>query len=122
MVYHQLNNIINKTYEIYNDNCPQSSMENSRLAEYNPTNDQTAWDIVLYPNPAYKEINIRAFYKSEVIQVNITDISGRLIQRNHIYMNEYIGTLELGLSNGTYLLHFTNDKNQTVIKKLVVIN
>lgn len=117
-----LNNIINKTYEIYNDNCPQSSMENSRLAEYNPTNDQTAWDIVLYPNPAYKEINIRAFYKSEVIQVNITDISGRLIQRNHIYMNEYIGTLELGLSNGTYLLHFTNDKNQTVIKKLVVIN
>lgn len=79
----------------------------------------------IYPNPAKDQINLQIVSPtSERITLSITDMSGRVIQQQHIQLNKGENQMQFNLrsmSPGTYLLKgITDDGTNTTVQRFVI--
>ncbi|MDX2360616.1 MAG: T9SS type A sorting domain-containing protein [Crocinitomicaceae bacterium] len=73
----------------------------------------------MYPNPSNGVFNI-SMDNADAIEysINVTDISGRSVYTSS--MSNEMHTIDMGaMSNGTYMLHFSDGEN-SIIKKIVL--
>lgn len=85
----------------------------------NVTNIDSFVDLVIYPNPTNRDINILFNKTYKDIKVNIVDITGKKIQSNH-FTNEKELNLQLFANKGIYFLNITADSkilNYRIIKQ-----
>ena len=70
----------------------------------------------VYPNPA-SEVIVVEFASSEKAQVNIVDLSGKVLQTNNVYTGETISIESLSI--GSYVIMVTSE-NGTTVNRLMV--
>lgn len=86
--------------------------------EINEALDKDSADILLFPNPAENEVNLKTADNSKIRQIQVYDLTGRLneiILRN----SEEIQINLVNYKSGIYILKIKTDKN-AVSKKLIV--
>jgi hypothetical protein len=67
---------------------------------------------MLYPNPAGDEITIKLKDNTEVVSLNITDVSGRVVQTESINKGQAMVRLNIKtLDSGIYLLQIIGANN-----------
>jgi len=76
----------------------------------------------LFPNPAQNEVNVRSLMSEEIITLRISDAAGKLLIKNELLINLYLGKLELNLMNGIYFVEIINKDNKHEYKKLIISN
>ena len=82
--------------------------------------EQDAWTWTAYPNPADQLVNIILANQQQEVQLDILDLSGRLIESRTVNANtESIMLSTANWANGVYQIRLTN--NQTVATKRLVI-
>jgi hypothetical protein len=74
----------------------------------------------VFPNPAENHLSIRTNAKAEVLNIKITDLSGRLVLNQSVKTDNFIATLDLSLINGAYLVTITRSDNSYITKKLII--
>ncbi len=116
---YQARALYNTVFEI-SANYPVCSTSGARMADINVSEPIASWNINLYPNPATHQLNITSSHADEILEVNIKDLSGRLVFTKTAKLDGFITTLELGLMNGAYLVTVTNKQRGQIIKKLIV--
>lgn len=80
-----------------------------------------AWEWNVYPNPAGNQLTLSSTrVESEVLAVDIYDISGRKVVETHVKTKDFISNLELNLINGAYFIIITNSKHEKLSKKLLI--
>jgi len=108
--YNGHNTILNNS--VY-PNCecePTGLIDHSDIDQY----------INIFPNPAQDEINIHAQLTSnELVQLNITDIYGRVIDHYAFDSNKSLTVYLDNYSSGVYFLHFATEKGKAV-KKIII--
>ncbi len=52
--------------------------------------------------------------------MEIKDLSGRHILKGEVKVSDFIGTLDLSLINGVYIVTISNRNNETLSKKLLI--
>lgn len=72
--------------------------------------------LAVYPNPASNEVNF-SLVDSKVESVEITDVTGKVVQKNNAVKNGKISIS--GLSAGVYFLRVKDDKGVTRIQKII---
>lgn len=78
-------------------------------------------NILVYPNPASSTINVDFFDTQLPLEVNIYDVSGKLIL--HKSLAESSENIDIqGLENGLYLIKFTNKSNELIKQSKLIIN
>lgn len=58
--------------------------------------------------------------ETEELQIEICDVSSKLILKTYVKINGYHGELKLDLLNGIYLVSLINGENKRVNNKLVI--
>ena len=85
-------------------------------------NEMFSQSISVYPQPAKDLLNISLNYCYEkTIEIKIMDINGREIENKELEVAQ--GKTQLStseLANGVYILQITNNKHQSVSKRLVI--
>lgn len=75
-------------------------------------------NIQIYPNPTNDKINI-SLPTEENTTISIFDVTGKLIER--FESNQKFITKDVSkLSNGTYLIQFDKNTNESIMKKLII--
>ncbi len=86
--------------------------------EENPSGQETAAGIVLYPNPTTGELNVRLdASQGGLAQLSIMDMLGNTVMQRKGCESERIDVS--GLAPGLYLIHAVSDKGQTYFSKFV---
>jgi hypothetical protein len=91
---------------------PQSE---NRLADSKET-----WNVGIRPNPATNQITIVSKKETEILNILIKDLSGRIFLTENLKTNDFFVNLDLNLINGVYLIIIRNNNNETVTKKLLI--
>lgn len=76
----------------------------------------------VFPNPAQDQLYIVTANSSEILQIMIADLTGRVVKRQELRISENKGILKLGLFNGAYLITIVNSQEETVTKQLLISN
>jgi hypothetical protein len=96
----------------------------SSLRKANPeiaVSNEKSKNIFVYPNPASNSININFDHTQLPLEVNIYDVSGKLILQKSIAESSEIIDVQ-GLENGFYLIKFTNKSNELIQQSKLIIN
>jgi hypothetical protein len=118
-----LYNVIYQTVLQVTENCDNMEEQGERrFATSLPKKYINSWGIELFPNPSHGELTIRNRSENEVLQLNIKDLSGRVLMNQQIMVRNYTADVRLHLQDGVYLVTLKNSKNETNIKKLVIAN
>jgi len=106
----------------FEDNCEGSARPGIGATEDEKLSKRTlkTWDVDMFPNPTDNRLTIVGKKESEVLKIEIKDLSNRVIYEGEIKTTEFIANLDLSLINGAYFITVTNDKNEQVIKKLLI--
>jgi len=76
--------------------------------------------INIYPNPSCNDLNISGkIFGSGVFQITVSDISGRTVIQENVFVNSNIldETFKINnLQNGIYFLNIKSDKESYVMK------
>ncbi|MFO0356230.1 MAG: T9SS type A sorting domain-containing protein, partial [Sphingobacteriaceae bacterium] len=114
-------NYINQTARVYNDNCLtvfNSARENNNpMIEISPI---IKLEVDLFPNPAQNFVTLYSNQLNQKLDIVITDVGGKIIEKSSMIIIEHTGTIELKLQNGVYFVTITNFKNDKIIKKLII--
>jgi hypothetical protein len=105
-----------------------ASGSDNKIAWYENTNstlntsdvDTFYQSISLYPNPAKNEITIKTKDSSLIENIDIYDMSGRLVMS---ILGNHASDIKIDLSNlnaSTYFITIKNTTHQTITKKIVV--
>lgn len=87
----------------------------------NSTIQQTDdWQIKIYPNPAQDRITLLNSNANEVLNISVTDLTGRVITKQKVKTENFVVDINLSLLNGVYMLTVTNSENKTTVKKLLI--
>lgn len=123
-------------YVVY-DNNPSSGANYYRLLQYDANGQQKDQGIktinfntldkatvISFPNPAYSEIGIRlSNYKGKQVDVNMIDMTGKIIHKETLAVNNSQGYYTLHLStkplSGQYILSVKGDNLKETLKVLV---
>lgn len=84
------------------------------------TDDETAVDVSLFPNPAHNSLSVEA--SSAINQIRILDLLGRVVMNLEMNQQEAVSKVQVQLGNlpaGNYLVEIHSD-NQQEVKKLVI--
>lgn len=93
-----------------------SSLSVTGIVSLNKSNE-----IQIYPNPASHELTLFSSEKNEQdLFITITDMSGRNLKSIKVKTNNFTYNLDLELTNGAYIIHITNAKNEIITKKLLI--
>ena len=79
-----------------------------------------SWSIKLYPNPASDELFIGINLENEELNIQIIDVTGKVVTNEYLRTKEFIGRLNLSLKDGIYFVNLTNKNKETIVKKLVI--
>jgi hypothetical protein len=111
-----LRSIIYGVHIVYEDNCGSEG----RLSNANTNEIQTAY--LVYPNPAQDEIYIAVTNQElKEAQVEIMDITGKLLVSSRLDLEQGIGKLKLDAANGVYFITIRNsEKTKLYTQKLVI--
>jgi hypothetical protein len=77
----------------------------------------------IYPNPAHKELFVYlSNSEHETVQIQLIDYHGRAVMLQNIQVSAYkpISIPLDNISNGLYILHITNSKNEQFTEKVIV--
>ncbi|HRG01279.1 MAG TPA: T9SS type A sorting domain-containing protein [Bacteroidia bacterium] len=79
-------------------------------------------EFVLFPNPSNGNFNLQfEDFKSSDIEVNISDIAGKIVYKNKLQLASSKINLDVNLENGAYFMEIKNRKsNEIVVKKVIV--
>lgn len=115
-------NMIYTSVVLFSDNCPVEDDTNTRhaLNGYNEKISNLKWTADLYPNPATNDLFITGSNENEVLQVIITDVSGKQVESYTLKTQAHTAKLLLDLNSGIYFVTLSNSNNETVVKKLVI--
>jgi len=111
-------------FKHYEDNCPQSKVDNNRLSKNQnllPVNRSAS--LYVYPNPSTGRVYISGFdgnQKTAVIE--ITDVTGKLIYKQQNNLSNGMVELSLPFANGVYFVHAINQLGVMQIQKLIITN
>ncbi|MFN0275655.1 MAG: T9SS type A sorting domain-containing protein [Chitinophagales bacterium] len=76
----------------------------------------------LYPNPAVSDINLLASYTSNISQINIVNIVGKVVSSSAWTTTSGIMTMNISsLPEGIYFVQFMNAKNEIVATKKLAV-
>jgi hypothetical protein len=78
------------------------------------------WDVDLFPNPTQTHLNIINKNESEILNVVITDLSGRIVLAQNLASKNKLASIKIDLPNGAYFIAINNSDNEKVIKKLLI--
>ncbi len=122
---HQARALCNSIYKqiINYNNCGTSygrATANQESASQNNKGRKEFWDLDLFPNPTQNQLNIVSKKQNELLDIVISDLSGRKILHEKIKSKSNIASLKLELLNGIYVITINNSDNEKVIKKLVI--
>jgi hypothetical protein len=81
---------------------------------------QIVWDVELFPNPNFGNFAVISKSEKEILELVITDISGRQVFNKKVQTAKYVYVLDLPLTNGTYFITIKNQAHEQVTKKMVV--
>ena len=110
------NSVFNESLEY-----PVCSGSGARIAnDYVEKVNSLKWKLDLYPNPAGSAISIASNVECKYLNVQICDLSGRLLLTKNLIPKGLITNLDLDLMNGAYLIQVKNDSNETLTKKLLI--
>jgi len=99
--------------------------EGSRLA-YNESKNSIEnkkklnWNIKIYPNPTSSRLTLKSTNETELLYLEVKDLSNRTLLKKVVKTSAFIYTLDLDLINGAYFISIGNDKNEKIIKKLLI--
>ena len=88
--------------------------------EVQATGSKKTWDINLYPNPNFGNFVIAGKVEKEVLEISVSDVSGRNLYKKQVRTEQYKCTFDLSLANGIYFVTIKNQANERVTKKMVV--
>jgi len=74
----------------------------------------------IFPNPTDNSLSIITKEKNETLEIEIRDISNRLVASYKVSSTGNVATVEFNLINGLYFISINNTKNETVTKKVVI--
>jgi hypothetical protein len=74
----------------------------------------------IFPNPTKDAFRINSFGKSEIVDITITDITGKIIFSKTINVNGVSEPIALELTNGIYFVNLIKPNKTRVVKKLVI--
>ncbi len=89
-------------------------------SSFNTKKSGKTWDIDLFPNPATDQIKLISKTDTEILTVEIKDLSNRIIQTLYLKTNAFFATLDLALVNGVYFITISNQHNERTTKKLLI--
>jgi hypothetical protein len=130
-----LNFLITENLEIYNDAaCEDLYIDQLTYGEgggelgrqfnkpYNSEINESQYNASyqLYPNPATDKLFIVSSNETEELQIEISDVSSKLILKTYVKINGYQGELKLDLLNGIYLVTLVNKENLKTNLKLII--
>jgi hypothetical protein len=111
-------NAVYKFPQRYPNNCEEAGER--KINSATTLNSPNSWNVNIFPNPAATCLSVGTNVKSEMINVSISDLSGRTILTKSVKTENFIATLDLNLINGAYIISVKNTKNETVTKKLLI--
>lgn len=84
--------------------------------------DKLQNSIKIFPNPSNGNFNLQFDdLKSGDIEINISDIAGKIIHKNKLQLASNKINLDVNLENGAYFMEIKNSKsNATVVKKIII--
>lgn len=74
----------------------------------------------LYPNPAQNAVFIKSSIERDILSIEITDLSGRIVLYETEKVEGFIAKLDLDLLNGAYIVKIVDQKNEQTVKKLII--
>ena len=103
--------------------CEESS--GARLANASePSKPQVLtkeiWSIDIFPNPATNQITLVNKNETDLLTISIKDVAGRIVLLKHLKTEHFFVNLDLSLINGAYFATITNNKNESITKKLLI--
>jgi Secretion system C-terminal sorting domain len=117
------NRIFTSDFKVYQDNCDGPGLykkDNTvKVINQTPTNNFTA---SIYPNPndgnMYIQTNLTI---DEVIEIAVTDLSGKLLQTNRCNTSNSGCNLNmLSFVKGIYFVTITNSKHEKIVQKIIL--
>jgi Secretion system C-terminal sorting domain len=114
------NFVFPESFTVFQDNCDgpglykkdqEMELQNAKL-----------FDAIVYPNPTDDVIYISTNLKTDAeININVTDITGKLITKQTCLTSNNNCSISLGsATKGIYIITITNNKNESIIKKVVL--
>jgi hypothetical protein len=123
-----LYNTVNQTNIYFESNCPYDSLSQTPAASVRRAN-QTAGistvavtkTILVYPNPSSGDIYISGSdLTDKQWNVEITDVTGRLVLQNTYQVNQGLIKLNTQLNNGVYLVKVITANGQVQQQKVII--
>ncbi|MCA6435530.1 MAG: T9SS type A sorting domain-containing protein [Bacteroidetes bacterium] len=74
------------------------------------------------PCPATYCTNIVCYLKEENIQIQVTDVNGKILKTINVVTQQYNVTINFDLLDGVYFVNIINESGEKTVKKLVVAN
>ena len=98
--------------------CPGSG---ARMAnQFSALKIQTPDRINIYPNPSAGQLTVSGTLENEALEIEIRDLSGRLLITTTVKLKGFIANLELELLNGAYFVTITRSNHEQLTKKLLI--
>ena len=119
-----LYNFIYKTVLNVNEDC-DALQQGSRLFKTNVPKAnvmKAPWSIELYPNPSTGQLSLLNHSETDLIEVIVKDVYGRMIWSKNIPIRNYTADFNLTATEGIYMVTLKNSSNECVTKKLVITN
>ena len=123
-----LYNAVNQTNIYFESNCPYDSLAKTPAASARRANQtagiatvSTAKTILVYPNPSSGDIFISGSDLTEKQwNVEITDVTGRVVLQNTYQVNQGLIKLNTQLTNGIYLVKVITANGQVQQQKVII--
>lgn len=113
-----LHNKVFNSATIFPDNCADVSTRRGRPVV--DASNEKIWNVKLFPNPANDRITFLSSVESEILEIEIMDLTGRLLLKQNLKTNNFFVNLDLSLIDGAYIVNIRNDIGKRIIKKLIV--
>jgi hypothetical protein len=62
------------------------------------------------------------YLKKENIQIQVTDVNGKILKTINVVTEQYSATINFNLLDGVYFVNIINESGEKTVKKLVVAN
>ncbi len=84
--------------------------------------NKIASDLTFFPNPTRHEISIVSSNPTEKIDMVVQDVTGRIVFKKFVVLENFTTNIRLDLEPGVYLFTVTNSHGHTTTKKIVIEN
>jgi hypothetical protein len=110
-------------FKHYEDNCPQENVE-SKSASVSSVNEANKTFVLnFFPNPTTGIINVAGSDKANhSYEAEVYDLSGRLVLKQNLLLENGLGKFKLDAQNGVYMLYLYEEENKAPSVYRIMIN